>query len=45
VPLRFLSLKRFENHLVYYLDLPGHVDVIRVWHAARGLDALLEPSE
>lgn len=40
-PLRFLPLKRFEQHLVYYIDLPEHVEVIRVWHAARGLQALM----
>ena len=40
-PLRFLPLKRFEHHLVYYLDLPGHVEIIRIWHTARGLDALM----
>jgi toxin ParE1/3/4 len=41
-PLRFLPLKRFEHHLVYYIDLPGHVEVIRIWHASRGLEALME---
>ena len=41
VPLRFLPLKRFEHHLVYYLDLPGHVEIIRIWHTARGLDVLM----
>lgn len=41
-PLRFVPLKRFEQHLVYYLDLPDHVEIVRVWHAARGLAALLE---
>ncbi len=45
-PLRFVSLKRFEHHLVYYLDLPDHVEIVRLWHAARGLAALMEnPSE
>lgn len=39
-PLRFLPLKRFEHHLVYYIELPEHVEVIRVWHASRGLAAL-----
>lgn len=41
-PLRFLPLKRFEHHLVYYLDRPEHVEVIRIWHASRGLEALME---
>lgn len=44
-PLRFLSLKRFEHHLIYYVELPEHVEVIRVWHASRGLDALLGDEE
>lgn len=41
-PLRFMPLKRFEQHLVYYIDLPEHVEVIRVWHASRGLEALMD---
>lgn len=40
--LRFVPLKRFEHHLVYYIERPGHVEVIRIWHSARGLAALLE---
>lgn len=41
-PLRFLPLRRFDHHLVYYIDLPDHIEVVRVWHAARGLAALME---
>ncbi|MEN9477363.1 MAG: hypothetical protein RLZZ300_1504, partial [Pseudomonadota bacterium] len=44
-PLRFLPLKRFEHHLVYYIELPDYVEVIRVWHASRGLAALMENTE
>ena len=44
-PLRFLPLKRFEHYMVYYLDLPDRIEVIRVWHAARGLGALLNEPE
>lgn len=44
-PLRFLPLKRFEHHLVYYIELPDYVEVIRVWHASRGLAALMENAE
>ncbi len=40
VPLRFHPLKRFDRFLVYYLDLPTHVEIIRIWDAARGLEAL-----
>ena len=41
MPLRFLPLKRFERHLVYYIELPQHVEITRVWHALRGLDVLM----
>jgi len=34
-PLRFVPLERFDRYLVYYLDLPDHVDIIRVWDASR----------
>jgi toxin ParE1/3/4 len=39
-PLRFVRLERFERYLIYYLDLPTHVEVLRIWNTARGLDAL-----
>jgi toxin ParE1/3/4 len=39
-PLRFVMLDGFERHLIYYLDLPERVLVIRIWNTARGLDAL-----
>ena len=41
-PLRFLPLREFERHLVYYIDLPTHIQVIRVWNSTRGLAALME---
>lgn len=40
VPLRFHVLHRFDRYLLYYLDLPDRVEVIRVWDASRGLEAL-----
>ena len=40
-PLRLLPLKRFDHHLIYYIELPQHVEIIRVWHASRGLDVLM----
>lgn len=42
VPLRFHPLRGFPRVLVYYLDLPDAVEIIRVWDAARGLEALVE---
>lgn len=44
-PLRFFQIKQFERYLLYYFDLPTHVEVIRVWNTARGLDALMEGGE
>lgn len=42
VPLRFHPLRRFERILVYYAAMPDRVEVIRIWDAARGLEALLD---
>lgn len=42
VPLRFHPVRHFERILIYYLDLPDGVEVIRIWDSARGLEALLE---
>lgn len=44
-PLRFTPLPAIARYLIYYLDLPTHVEVVRVWNAARGLDALMEAAE
>ncbi|HCT28962.1 MAG TPA: plasmid stabilization protein [Stenotrophomonas sp.] len=41
-PLRFMLVPAFERYLVYYLDLPDRVDVMRVWWVDRGLDALMQ---
>lgn len=41
-PLRFHPLRHFERVLVYWIVLPDHIEIVRVWHAARGLDALME---
>ena len=41
-PLRFHPLQRFEKILVYYIVLPRHLEIVRVWNATRGLEALLE---
>ena len=40
VPLRYLPLARFKRYLLYYVDLPDRVELIRVWDAARGLHDL-----
>ena len=41
-PLRYFLIKHFERYLLYYLDLPTHVEVLRIWNSARGLAALME---
>ena len=40
-PLRFHPLEGFPRVLVYYIDRTDAVEIIRVWDAARGLDALM----
>lgn len=40
-PLRFHPLKDFPRILLYYIERPDAVEVLRIWDAARGLDALL----
>lgn len=41
-PLRYMVVSAFDRYVIYYLDLPTHVDVVRVWCVERGLDALLD---
>ena len=42
VPLRFHPVRRFDGYLVYYVELPAYVSIVRIWNASRGLEALLE---
>lgn len=44
-PLRFFPLTGFPRILVYCMDRPDAVEVIRVWDSARGLEALMEDIE
>lgn len=44
-PLRFHPIKRFPRILIYYMDRPEAVEVIRIWDAARGLAALMADLE
>lgn len=41
-PLRFMPLRRFDRILVYYLEHPEYVEVIRVWDAARDIPPGME---
>lgn len=47
VPLRFLpvSSSHFPRLLIYYLHLDTHLDVIRIWDASRGLEALFDAGD
>jgi toxin ParE1/3/4 len=40
--LRCDRIKRFKNYLVFYLPLDNGIDVIRVLHAARDIQAALK---
>ncbi len=43
-PLRFVPLNRFQRYLVYYLEFPDHVEILRVWDAARDVpDNIQDP--
>lgn len=41
-PLRFHPVSGFSRILIYYLEHPGVVEIVRIWDAARGLEALME---
>lgn len=41
-PMRFLVLKKFDRYLIFYLEFPSHVEIIRVWDAARDMQAIAE---
>jgi len=40
--LRCFRIKKFKNHVVFYLPIADGIDVIRVLHAARDLRLALE---
>jgi len=40
--LRFMPVSSFDRYLVYYVDLPKCVHIIRVWCVDRGLDRLMQ---
>jgi toxin ParE1/3/4 len=42
--LRSAAVRRFRNYVIFYLPVPGGIDVIRVLHAARNTKAILETS-
>ena len=40
--VRSFPLKGFPNHLVYYRAVEGGIEVLRVLHGARDIDAIFE---
>ena len=44
-PLRFHPVQEFPRILIYYMDRPDFVKIIRVWDAARGLQELIDTTE
>lgn len=42
--LRVWPVADFEKHLVFYIERPGHIDVLRVLHGARDIPAALGES-
>lgn len=39
--VRVRAIEDFENHLIFYIERPDYIDVIRVLHSARDIPALL----
>ena len=37
-PLRFHPVRRFNGYLIYYVELPAHVSIVRIWNASRGME-------
>lgn len=42
--LRFRRVKGFPNHLIFYIEHAGAIEVVRILHGARDLDAELRKS-
>jgi toxin ParE1/3/4 len=40
--IRRIPVTNFENWLVFYRDTPEHLDVIRVLHGARDIEAIFD---
>jgi toxin ParE1/3/4 len=40
--LRVFRVKGFPNHLVFYLEQNGKIEIVRVLHGARDLDVALQ---
>ena len=43
--LRKWSVKGFEKHLIFYLSFDDYIEIVRILHAARDIEAILEQEE
>ncbi len=43
--LRRLSVRGFENYLIFYLSFDDYIEVVRILHAARDLEEVLSGDE
>ena len=41
--LKVWSVQGFENHLVFFRQIDGGIEIIRVLHAARDIESIFEP--
>jgi toxin ParE1/3/4 len=39
--LRFWPVTNFEKHLIFYIEHPAYIDIVRVLHGSRDLPAVL----
>jgi toxin ParE1/3/4 len=43
--MRFFPVTKFRNHLLFYRPIESGIELVRVLHGARDLDALLDEDE
>jgi len=43
--LRKWSVKGFEKHLIFYLSFDDYIEIVRILHAARDIEAIWEQQE
>jgi len=43
--LRKWSVKGFENYLIFYLTFEEYIEIVRILHAVRDIEAILEQEE
>jgi toxin ParE1/3/4 len=43
--LRKWSVEEFETYLIFYLSFDDYIEIVRIVHAARDIEAILEQEE